>query len=45
MKRKDLPRRHHNNKGTRQIQRGKTREFVKSIARKYNIKYKEKGHD
>lgn len=40
-KRKSQVRRHHNNKGTRQIKRGKTAEFVKHLARKYNIKYKE----
>lgn len=30
-------RRHHNNKGLRQVKRGKTREQVKMIARKLGI--------
>lgn len=34
-------RRHHNNKGTRQIRRGKTRQQVKAIAKQLNIPYKE----
>lgn len=41
MKSKTQRRRHHNNKGLRQIREGKTREFVKKLARKYKIKYKE----
>jgi hypothetical protein len=31
-------RRHHNNKGTRQIQRGKTHEFIERLAKKLGIK-------
>lgn len=35
-------RKHHNNKGTRQVKNGKTREFIKHLAKKYGIEYKEK---
>jgi len=34
-------RRHHNNKGNRQIRRGKTRDQVRKMARKLKIKYRE----
>lgn len=33
-------RRHHNNKGLRQIKRGKTVKQIKAIAKKLGIKYK-----
>jgi len=32
-------RRHHNNKGNRQIRRGKTREQVRRIARRLKLPY------
>jgi len=32
-------RRHHNNKGFRQIKRGKTKDQVKKIAKRLGIKY------
>jgi hypothetical protein len=32
-------RRHHNNKGLRQIKKGRTTDQVKEIARRLNIKY------
>lgn len=32
-------RRHHNNKGTRQIRRGKTKEQVKAMAKRMGVKY------
>ena len=35
-------RKHHNNKGDRQIRRGKTREQVKRIAQKLGIRYETK---
>lgn len=35
----DRTRRHHNNKGTRQIKRGKTYDQVKRIARKLRIPF------
>ncbi len=35
-----VKRRHHNNKGLRQIQRGKTADQIKRIGRKLNIKVK-----
>ena len=35
-------RRHHNNKGYRQIKRGKTRKQVEVMARRLGIKYKPK---
>jgi hypothetical protein len=34
-------RKHHNNKGYRQIKRGKNKEQVKHICKKLNIKYEE----
>lgn len=33
-------RKHHNNKGLRQIKRGKTKEFIKRLAKKLKIPYK-----
>jgi len=33
-------RRHHNNKGRRQIQRGKTKRWVKQLAKRFGIPYK-----
>lgn len=34
-------RRHHNNKGYEQIKNGSTKVFIKNLAKKLNIKYKE----
>jgi hypothetical protein len=36
-------RRHHNNKGSRQIRRGKTVDQVKAMARRLGLKYKPKA--
>ena len=33
-------RRHHNNKGIRQIKGGKTKSFIKRLARELNIPYR-----
>lgn len=33
-------RRHHNNKGLRQVKRGKTRQQVKAIARRIGVPYR-----
>lgn len=38
-KRKLRVRRHHNNSGIRQVQRGKTERSLKVLAEKLNIKY------
>jgi hypothetical protein len=40
---KGQKRRHHNNKGYRQIKRGKTKAFVKKLAKELGIPYKEKA--
>lgn len=32
-------RKHHNNKGYRQIKTGKTKKFIKELAKKLGIKY------
>jgi hypothetical protein len=37
-------RRHHNNKGTRQIKRGKTAASQKRIAKRRGIPFKQKSH-
>jgi hypothetical protein len=39
MSKKNQTRRHHNNKGTRQKQRGKTREQMKRLADKLGVPY------
>jgi hypothetical protein len=39
--RKEKKRRHHNNKGYRQIKRGKTKAFIKKLAKELGIPYKE----
>jgi hypothetical protein len=37
-------RRHHNNKGERQVRRGKTVDQVKAMARRLGLKYKSRTH-